>query len=893
MSLALERTGQKATRVPSVLSDFCWRQLTTRPEVASSPPDLASFRQTIRATSSAEELKSLLRRDRNHRMVHWIARQCRGVGETAAVASELSAYADLIVTEVSEWIQEQFAGTWGRPVDANGRGSVIVVMAMGKLGGRELNLSSDIDLVFAHADGVRIEGGARSIEPEVYFQRFVRLFSDVVASPTADGFVFRVDTRLRPFGRSGPPVASFAFLNQYYQVHARGWERFALLKMRPVGGLREHRHELLKLLKPFVFRRYIDYSVLDTPRELKRKIVAEHRKRPLDAHLKLGPGGIRDIEFVVQCFQLIYGGRQPALQVTSTAEALSALAELSLLPDNTVSGLQDAYWFLRCLEHGVQAFRDEQVHELPTSSLDRERLCVLAGVDDWDALLAVLEGHRRTVREVFDGLLETERTGAGDPPPECDLEEMASEAFFRQAGFAEPEAAAAAMRQLLAAIDKRSSRIGPRGRARLKQLLPELIALCAGYADSHRVWQDWCGILMAVATRTAYLDLFWERPATRVLLSDLMAASGWVAREVQQHPWVVDELLSPAFLNIVPSRSDVADDLHARLLRLPAEAEEEQWEVLREFRRQWVFRLGVAFAAGHLEVGELGKGLSAVADTIILSAVELAADRVRSKLPGDALPGVFGVIAYGKLGAGELTVKSDLDLVFVYKTGESGSHLEPETVFTQLARRLLQILTTRTINGELYQVDTRLRPSGRAGLLVVDTDAFEKYQREDAWTWEHQALVKARMLSGSAELVSTFEALRKRILAAQRRPERVAEEIRTMRQKMQQAAPPAESGTALKWIDGGLIDVEFLAQYLVLSHASAHQRLLEPRRTVDILRTAVEEGLLEPQLGAELVRHYLALLEVTNQLAMASSADWTALLPACDRMSGRLRQLGL
>jgi glutamate-ammonia-ligase adenylyltransferase len=684
----------------------------------------------------------------------------------------------------------------------------LVVVAMGKLGGRELNVSSDIDLIFVHPGGV---------EEQERYERAGRRLIRLLANTTEDGFVFRVDMRLRPYGDSGPLACSFDFLERYFITQGREWERYAWIKARAItGGMRGTQHEeLFKVVRPFVFRKYLDYATLGAMRELHAEVRRDVARRELADHVKLGPGGIREIEFVAQALQLARGGRDPELTARPTLRVLSLLGERSLLPAAAVKELTEAYVFLRSVEHRLQYLDDAQRHDLPQDAEDRARVARMSGFSDWDSFHQELKRHRDAVTRHFEAVFARNGPDAArdaEPWPE------------------HPRLEALRASQRYAALPDASRR-------RLDALVPALERASRVTADPDSTLVRGVDFIEAIAGRAAYLALLAEHPEALERVARIIGASSWAAEFITRHPVLLDELLDDRLLYAPPDLEAFARSLRAQLAA-HADDRERRMVLLREMHQAQVFRLLAQDLAGLLTVERLADHLSALADLVLEVTLELA----WAELPrrhASAAPR-FAVIAYGKLGGKELGYASDLDIVFVH---DDRSEQAPE-VFARLAMRLQSWITTRTSAGILFETDLALRPSGAAGLMVSSIEAFERYQEHDAWVWEHQALTRARYCAGDAEVGSLFERIRERILRRQRDALDLRAKIVEMRAKMHSAHPNRSGLFDLKHDRGGMVDVEFAVQYLVLAFSHQHPQLTQNLGNIALLGMAAELGLI-------------------------------------------------
>ncbi len=879
----------------------------------------ARAERAIAGVEDEADLKRRLRRLRRREMLRLAFRDLAGFAGTIESMADASALADACLEAALATLASRAQARYGvpRPVgEGDGRRppppAGLVVLALGKLGGEELNFSSDIDLIFAYtADGET--DGPQTISNHEYFVRLGQALIDTLAQPTADGFVFRVDMRLRPNGASGPLALSFDAMEQYYQVHGREWERYALIKARPCAGERAAGEALVARLEPFVYRKYLDYGTLEAIRDMKALIEREVARRGVAQHIKLGPGGIREIEFIVQTLQLIRGGREPQLKVRHCLEALARLAKAGHLSEQTYIELRDAYLFLRNTEHRLQEAHDQQTHTLPADELERARLAFAMGFPDWPAFEQALAQVRRRVEAHFAQLFSTARdaqavkggirgvrTSAGLAAiwhEAADTERAAS--LAREAGYRRPD-------EVLRLLDglRRSDAylaFSAEGRTRVDRLVPLLLAEAARTPDPETTLARLVNLLESLGRRSAYFALLVESASAREQLTRLAAASPWIANWIARHPILLDELIDPRSLYAPFDRDALAAELEERLRHIPPDDLELQMEVLREFRHAQVLRVAAADVGPGLPAEETGRRLAAIADTVIAGCLALAEGALTARHgpprcpppPAERRPG-FAVIGYGKLGGRELGYTSDLDMIFLYEGCPDGTTAGPrplanEEYFARLGQRLIHLLSTRTAGGILYEVDMRLRPSGKSGPLVSSLEAFADYQRTRAWTWEHQALVRARFVAGAEDLRRGFEAVRHEVLRLEREADKLRQDVREMRAKMLAAhrrTAPAGSGSGegfdLKHDPGGIVDIEFMVQYAVLRWAHAHPVLTRHTDNLGILKDLEAEGLLDAATArtlADAYRRYLSLEHRTKlmertKVERAELADW-------------------
>jgi glutamate-ammonia-ligase adenylyltransferase len=759
----------------------CERRLLAPPETA--PP--AGDEDPLHHQPSEAELQKRLRLFRQREMMRIAIRDLAGLADLNATLLDLSNLADTCISQALDLLYRQMCPVWGTPMDADGRRQDLVVLGMGKLGARELNFSSDVDLIFAYPRDGRTQDGGRTTSNEDFFIRLSRKLIQTIGAATEDGFVFRVDTRLRPFGESGPLALSFDRMEEYYQVHGREWERYALIKARAVAGVPAG-NRLLEALKPFVYRRYLDYNAFDSLREMKQRIAVEVRGKGLQDNIKLGPGGIREVEFFGQMFQLLRGGVQPELQTRDIQTILNHLVTYRYIPRETGTDLTQAYIFLRRAENRIQARSDEQQHKLPTGPEERLMLAASMGFDSWERFEQTLAQHRGCVHRHFNALL-----AGGEHGPQQDgnsktlLEELGAvwqnvldvsqaRTILSDAGFSDPERALTLIADL-----RQDSALRPMsamGRQRLSKIMP-LLLQAAGAADHpQQVLMRMLVLIRSICRRTVYLSLLCEYPQTLAHLVRLFEASSWIAELLNRHPVLLDELLDPRTLYRPPMRDSLVSELRSRLSGVPAEDLEHQLEVLRIFKQTNILRVAASDITHVLPLMKVSDHLSDIAEVVVNAAITLSLNHLTAKhgMPSCSLGDRscrqgFAVIAYGKLGGLELGYRSDLDLVFLHaaspgQTQGGGRAIDNAQFFSRLGQRVLHILTTHTAAGVLYETDMRLRPSGDSGMLVSHIDGFADYQHHDAWTWEHQALIRARVIAGDPDLRRRFNSIRREVL---------------------------------------------------------------------------------------------------------------------------------
>lgn len=919
-ALAAPRRAELARVV--ALSDFATETLARDPSWlpaldADGELDTAPSREALEAElaerlDGAEDeaaMQAAVRRFRRLRMLGIVWRDlCRaprgqageaGMWATARAVSEL---AEICLEGALGWLERHYAPRWGTPAPrGDGSPQRLVVLGMGKLGAGELNLSSDIDLIFAYAEDGETQGGRRELSHQEYFTKLGQKLIAALDAVTDEGFAFRVDMRLRPLGDGGPLVGSFATLASYYQDQGREWERYAMLKARPVAGDREAGDELLAALRPFVYRKYLDFGAIESLREMKRLINREVKRKGMADNIKLGPGGIREVEFVVQAFQLIRGGRDTELQLTSLSAALRCLATLELLPPEVTETLRVDYAFLRDLEHALQAQKDRQTQTLPDTVLGRERLALALDMEDWPALVARLEEARGRVREHFDAVIappeeEDAAVACEDASREelgalwrLELTDEEARETLDSLGFATPAAAHERLGKLWQSRAVASmQRIGF---ARLDALMPLLLDAVAESEALDMALERVLPLIEAVLRRTAYLALLRENPDALRQLIRLCAASPWIAEQLARHPVLLDELLHPATLYSPADKEQLADELRQALSRIPADDEEAQLEALRIFKHAQVLHVAASDIVGARPLMKVSDYLTFIAEVVLEQVLAMAWTHVTRKYGYPARrdgertsdDASFAIVGYGKLGGIELGYGSDLDLVFLHDadprgTTDGAKALDNAVFFTRLGQRIIHLLTAVTPSGSLYEVDMRLRPSGNAGLLVTTLEAFADYQRQQAWTWEHQALVRARAIVGNPALCERFEALRREVLGQTREVEVLREEVVAMRRKMRTHLGSSDQAGRqgvfhLKQDPGGMVDIEFLCQYAVLALGAETPEMLTFSDNMRILETLESVGRLPADQARELREAYLTYRGLSHRASLAKAGS--------------------
>ncbi len=869
---------------PGVLHDLCQTgDLFTAYEAHGYRGRL---QERLAGADDEADLYRVLRRYRRREAVRIAYRSLAGWAALEETLAETSALAEACLDLALDWLYRALAERWGTPRNEAGEAQRMVVLGMGKLGGRELNFSSDIDLIFAFPEPGETDG-RRARSNDEFFVKLGRQLIGALSEITPYGQPYRVDMRLRPNGDAGPLALPFSAVETYYESQGREWERYAMIKARCVAGDCEAGEALTQGLRPFVYRRYLDYGALEQLREMKAMIAREVQRRGATRNIKTGAGGIREVEFVAQAFQLIRGGREPQLRSRGLTATLDAIAELQLLPAHAVEELRHGYRFLRRAENAVQMLNDEQSHTIPQDPVERARVALGAGYADAEAFEAELERIRSRLHDHFQQVFAAPQAedgdASGDPAElawsgQLEAEEAAER--LAELDFPDPQHLAERLERLRQGAEVRA--LSERGRHRLDRLMPLVINACRRAQRPDRALERILDLVEAVAQRTAYLALLIEHPMALSQLVQLCDSSAWVARFLAAHPLLLDELLDPRTLYEPLGREALEADLDNRLARLPEGDLEQQMEALRQFKQSNQLKVAAADVAGAAPLMVVSDYLTQIGEVVLDRAVSLCRQHLerRHGRPlctdgGERREAGFAVAGYGKLGGLELGYGSDLDLVFLHDSrGEQQEtdgerSVDNQVFFARLAQRVVHVLNTVTPGGIAYEVDTRLRPSGNAGLMSTTVDAFRQYQQESAWTWEHQALVRARAVVGDAGPQAAFERIRAEVLRQARDTETLREAVRSMRER--QRAEKGSRGAErfdLKNDRGGVTDIEFMVQFGVLDAAHEHPELTDYPDNIRLLRSLAEVGWLAEADANRLASAYRAYRRRLHELAL-------------------------
>ena len=874
-----------------------------------------NLNQLIPENPTEEQLLKALRIFRRQTQIHIIWRDLLRLAKTMDTTRMLSDMADVCIIQGLNHVHAMLAEKHGQPIGKNSKNEQqLLVLGMGKLGAHELNLSSDIDLIFAYPESGMTTGNLslpenarnrRELSNQEFFIKVGQKLIQALDNTTIDGFVFRTDMRLRPYGESGPLVMNFASIEEYYQDQGRDWERYAMVKARIINGEKsESEKELLSILRPFTYRQYVDYTAFESLRSMKAMINTEVRRRGLQNNVKLGAGGIREIEFVVQAFQLIRGGQEKELQTRELLSVLNILEGDGYLPSQACSELRQSYLFLRDAEHVIQALNDEQTQQLPDDeyqehSQAQTRMAYAMGFNTWEDFLVELNNQRQKVSHHFaqivahaedDEIKEDEQIkiqrhawqdlwhGNFDDDHEFVSEEKA---FLQQFPCTQNETVISRIAEFRESRAVASMQLI--GRERLDALMPLLLEQLWQQENPEQTLQRIIPIIGAIVRRTVYLVLLTENPAALTHLLKLSSISPWVADYIAKAPILLDELLNPSQFYSAVSKQDLATELHLLLLRIDEDDLEQQMDQLRHFANAHKLRAAANEVQQALTLMQVSDYLTNLAE-VLLDKISLLAWQQMIKKYGyptdingdDILEPEFIIVGYGKMGGLELSYGSDLDLVFLYDTAKGKStsgdrSLDNGVFYTRMGQRIIHILSTQTRAGELYEVDMRLRPSGTSGMIATSLSAFEHYQSNNAWTWEHQALVRARKVSGSEHVRLKFEEIRHSILTINREKSTLGKEVQAMRQKMRDnlgSKNTADVHFQLKQDAGGIVDIEFMVQYGVLAWAHQHPELTLVTDNMRLLDAFVHCGLMSSQDCQTLQETYLAYRVETHKRAL-------------------------
>ena len=900
-------------------------ELVSCGDLVNSYPD-EHYKKSITTNLNAADETALsqhLRLFRRREMLRMVWRDIAGWAELKETTQDLSYMAeaciDFALSNLYQWQCDEL----GTPVNEAGEAQQLVVLGMGKLGAWELNVSSDIDLIFAFPEEGDVKDGPKPLMNSEFFIRLGKKLIQSLDQQTEDGFVFRVDMRLRPFGQTGPLASSFSAFENYYLVHGRSWERYAMVKVRVVAGDYEQGEALLNTLKPFVYRRYLDYGAYESLRELKAMIAQEVKRKGMSNNVKLGGGGIREVEFIAQVFQLIRGGRDTDLQERRVLLVLDYLAQKDLLPDYVVNELKQAYIFLRNTEHRIQEYQDRQTHNLPEDETGQARIALAMGFENWDAFLTQLNLHRENVEAHFEQVFvapqigESEQQTAPEQRSEIQqlealwynkLDEQHALDLLSNCGFNDSASALTKLKTLHGS--RQYASLSRQAQTRLDRLMPLLLGALQQVKNVDVTFERILLLLSNVARRSVYLALLLENPMVLSQLIKLCSASPWIARYLQQSPILLDELMDPRSLYQPPEKDALEVEIRQRLAQLDTDDVEQAMDALRHFKQANVLRVAAADIADALPLMKVSDHLSWIAEVILDEALEQAWRHLLSRHgrpvckleEGEerVCDKGFAILGYGKLGGYELGYGSDLDMVFLHgsesnnlmtQAKEDEKSIAVPVFFARLGQRIIHLITARTSAGGLYEADMRLRPDGASGLLVTNLKAYRDYQLKKAWLWEHQALVRARVVAGDPQIAEQFAAIRREVLSQQRDRENLRKEVLDMRNRMRKELSKEKKGQFdLKQGAGGIVDIEFMVQYGVLAWACEKPDLLEYTDNIHLLEALATAGLMAKADVAVLSDAYrtfrarLHKMALQEQLGLVDAEEYGELSTAVQRI---------
>lgn len=902
-------------------SDFVTRQFSRHKEAIAEQWLAGDFARAMQKNEMAEKLAVCLhgvdtesqllqelRNFRNQQMVRISYRDVNGLADLGEVLSELTALADCTIRQALQWLDKAQQKEFGAALDSQGKPMPLIIIGMGKLGAYELNFSSDVDLVFAFAEHGETVNGPRSISHNEYFIKLGQRLIKALDQKTADGFVFRVDMRLRPFGQSGPLVVSYNALEEYYATHGREWERYALIKARVITGGEADKETLRTLLEPFIYRRYIDFGVFESLRDMKTMIAREVKQKKKEHNVKLGAGGIREIEFLAQAFQLLRGGRDPQLRQRQVQKILVILGKQSILPEDVVTELLHSYDFLRRTEHRIQQMDDQQTHNLPDNDFSRARIAYGMDYENWETFAVDLNSIRKYVHEHFQQLfrepqVEDDTTGSLALKNvqgiwQASVSDEHAAEILSELGYQD---GMTIVRLLAGFRDSHHYRkISKEGGERLDKLMPLVLKAVALAEDSETTFKRIMDVIESVCRRSVYLVLLIENPGGLSQLVKLCAASSWISRLLSRYPALFDELLDSRALYAPLKKEQLFQELEEKFSTIGIDDLEQRMELLRQFKQSQTLRVAAADVAGIVPVEKVSDYLTWIAEVIIdfvlqtawhdlvsrygqpqRSATEGEQDKGRTDSVIDTGSGTgFGLLGFGKMGGIELGYSSDLDMVFIYSNAfngaatdvggiENGRSIDNLQFYSKLSLRIMHILQTQTHSGILYEADMRLRPNGHSGLIISNLRAFREYQLEKAWTWEHQALVRARFIAGDEQLIADYDAVRQEVLEQPRDTEVLKKEVRDMRAKMRLALAKKRKGCFdIKQGFGGVADIEFIVQFMVLNYACEYPELLTWTDNKRILQILSETALLPELTVYDLSECYRLFRARLHQLSL-------------------------
>lgn len=860
--LASDYAAQIMQQYPTLLSEL--EQSKAFSQNCSAQDYQNQLQTQLAKIDNEENLMQALRLFRHRHLLRILWRDVNKLADLKETLLDLSNLADACLTQSLDCLF-----TWAKPKEDT---TVPIIIALGKLGGRELNFSSDVDLIVCYVDG-----------DESFYTKLIQDWVRVLSKRTTDGFVYRMDLRLRPFGQAGPIAIRLSALENYYQSHGRAWERYALVKARALNGKAQPLKSLLRVIRSFVYRHYVDYTAIEALRDMKQLIEQEIISQNLMDDIKRGPGGIRQVEFIGQVFQLIRGGQDKYLQQRQILSVLAHLGDHKTLPKKVTQQLSTAYCFLRDVENRLQMLADQQTHVLPQNNDSQQRLAQSLSFKSWDAFYKELQSHRDQVAQHFAKTIEpptksTEKNEAKQQIWHQNLQEEFALTALEKIGFTDAHQAQQDLNQFFQS--RRYRALTQEAHDRIERILPLLFVEIGSTEQSEQTLKRVLIVLDAVMRRSIYLVILWEKPQALKQFVRACATSAWITEQFRAYPLLLDELLHAPISDRVFTQQ-YQQILMDQLNCAPESDLEQQMTILRRFHHSQVLQIALADAMQTLPLMKVSDCLTFLAEAILQQVQILAYQDIKLKYgefyaedKTQLIPDL-GILAYGKLGGIELGYASDLDLVFLHPglnleiKSDGEKNIDLQEFYLRWAQRIVTLLQARTVTGILYRIDTRLRPGGSAGLLVISQQTFAEYQQQQAWTWEHQALVRTRMITGSDTLKQSFMTIRSQRLKQVRVHETLKKDVRDMRQRMRTELLRVKPGKFdVKQGPGGITDIEFLAQFAVLAWANQHLSLLTYPDTIRILETCTAEGLLTPQQAQQLIDAYQAYRQVVHHTTL-------------------------
>jgi glutamate-ammonia-ligase adenylyltransferase len=896
VSLKLDPDIQKEMAQVFLFSEYAAASLTRYPAMFQHLLESKDLDKSFSGTSYISRLESQITKETDPALARDILlktklqesvriawRDLCGKATLKETLADLSNLADAILDQAVKVIYQSVAGQYGIPVDSNGNFQGLIVLGMGKLGAGELNFSSDIDLIFVYPEKGYTNGDAM-ISNEEFFTKVCRQFLKFFSGSSHEINFYRIDTRLRPYGDGGPLVMSAAAFEEYYQAQGREWERYAMIKARPVAGDIEAGNRVLKTLNSFIYRRYFDYGSFDSFRDMKNRITLQVKSKKLKNNIKLGAGGIREIEFFGQLFQLIRGGVEPSLQQRQILTVLKLLQTHDCIDENTRQDLESAYVFLRLTENRLQEYADLQTHDIPQGKERQSLLALSMGLSGWQEFEDLLNHHLARVHHHFSQLLAAEDHDPADRETR-DLKQMwinindpqfmADSVSIGQ--FQDPERVLSVLRSL--EQHPNTKRLTPSGRKKLGRLIPVLVKKIGREKDPDDILVKLIDLIVTIERRTTYLSLLLENKGAMETLITLARKSPWIISFLSSHPALMDELMHPATLYSPPGRQSLEKEMAQRMAKVPKDDLEYILEELCLFRQINMLRVSAADVSGNYPLMKVSDHLTWIAETVLSHVLEVSWHIVTRKygipegVTGQSIRNCgFAAAVYGKVGGLEMGYKSDIDIVFLYdanfgKTQGAKKSIDNIRFYSNLGQRIINALTMHTAAGTLYGADMRLRPGGDSGMIVSHIEAFEDYLEKQAWTWEHQALIRARPVAGDAQLCARFEEIRTRVLGKARNSDTLKKEVSDMRERMRTERLKAQPDQFdLKQSRGGIVDIEFLVQFLVLNNAHACEDITIWTDNMRLLESLDGEGIITGCEAERLQNAYLIMRKAIHRL---------------------------